>query len=51
MSLPAGRVHARTQRVHDIVRQCVDVERRFIEGALPKGLQGLNAKSIPHVLG
>ena len=34
------------QRVHDIVRQCVDVERRFIEGALPKGLQGLNAKSM-----
>ena len=28
------------------MRQCVDVERRFIEGALPKGLQGLNAKSM-----
>ena len=34
------------QRVHDIVRQCANVERRFIDGALPKGLQGLNAKSM-----
>ena len=35
-----------TARVHDIVKQCVDVERKFIEAALSTGLQGLNAQSM-----
>ena len=35
-----------TARVHEIVKQCVDVEYQFIEAALPTGLQGLNAHSM-----
>jgi ribonucleoside-diphosphate reductase beta chain len=32
-----------TETVHDIIRECVDVERKFVEEALPMDLIGMNS--------